>query len=79
MAGAWGWLPSGQILNRHFVKYLHAMLLKLTEYVRIIILLLGKNPVKFRYLEKFQRNFQLSPIFHRKSTFLSSAMTMTSL
>ena len=38
---------------RHFEKYLHTMMLKLTEHVGITILLLykQKNPVKFCYPE----------------------------
>ena len=32
-----GWLPPEKIFSRHFEKYLLAMQLKLTEYVRITI------------------------------------------
>ena len=41
------------ILIRHSEKYLHTMVLKLTEHVGITIFLLYKqnNPVKFRYSE----------------------------
>ena len=38
-----GWLPTENILSRHFEKYLHDMDLKLTEHVRNTISLLYKQ------------------------------------
>ena len=51
-----GWLPPQNILSRHFEKYLHGMVLKLSGYVRntISLLYMQKKPrVKSRYLELF--------------------------
>ena len=64
---------------RHFEKYLHTMMLKLTEHVGITIFLLykQKNTVKFWYSELLQRNFEFfefSPIFHKKIEIFRSGM-----
>ena len=47
-----------KILSRHLrKKYVHAMQLKLTEYVRITISLLGKKPSEIPMFITFQRNY----------------------
>ena len=53
--GSRGVEPPQNILSRHFEKYLHGMVLKLSGHVRntISLLYMQKNRVKFRYLELF--------------------------
>ena len=59
----------------HFEKYLHTMMLKLTEHVGITIFLLykQKNPVKFWYSELLYWNFEFSPILRKISQFSGPA------
>ena len=74
-----GWLPPQNILSRHFEKYLHVMVLKISGHVRYTISLLykqkkpGEIPIFGSFLAKklvffffffqFWSSFTESPIF----------------
>ena len=55
-------MPPEKIYISHFEKYLHAIQLKVTGYLRNTIPFYSQNPVKFRYLEFLSKifNFRLS-------------------
>ena len=74
-----GWLPPQNILSRHFEKYLHGIVLKLTEHVRNTIFLLYKQKTgwnsdiwnffwrKFKFALYFPENrlFQVGHVWKR--------------
>ena len=74
-----GWLPPQNILSRHFEKYLHGMVLKLSGHVKntISLLYMQKTTGEIRYLELFQRKngfFVNFGLYSLKIRFLSPAM-----
>ena len=56
-----GWLPPQNILSRHFEKYLHGIVLKLTEHVR--------NTISLLYKQKTGWNSDIWNFFWRKFKF----------
>ena len=58
-----GWLPPQNILSRHFEKYLHGMVLKLSVHVR--------NTVSLLYKQKTKRNSDIGTFFSEKYGFFS--------
>ena len=58
-----GWLPPQNILSRHFEKYLHGMVLKLSGHVR--------NTISLLYLQKTRWNSDIWNFFSEKVDFLS--------
>ena len=59
--GGGGWLPPQNILSRHFEKYLHGIVLKLTEHVR--------NTISLLYKQKPGWNSDIWNFFWRKFNF----------
>ena len=74
-----GWLPPQNILSRHFEKYLHGMVLKLSGHVRNTISLLYKQNTRWNsdiwnfFSEKMDFFFNFG-LFSLKLRFLSPAM-----
>ena len=74
-----GWLPPQNILSRHFEKYLHGMVLKLSGHVRNTISLLykqkkpGEIPIFGTFLAKKWIFFNFG-LYSLKLRFLSPAM-----
>ena len=69
-----GWLPPQNILNRHFEKYLHGMVLKLSGHVTNTISLLYKQKPRWNsniwnFFSKKLDFFSILVYFHWKSTF----------
>ena len=58
-----GWLPPQNILSRHFEKYLHGMVLKLSGHVR--------NTVSLLYMQKTRWNSDIWNFLSEKMDFLS--------
>ena len=58
-----GWLPPQNILSRHFEKYLHGMVLKLSGHVR--------NTVSLLYMQKTRWNSDIGNFLSEKMDFLS--------
>ena len=80
----WGWLPPQNNLSRHFQKYLHGMVLKLSEHVRNTISLLykqkpGEIPIFGTFLAKKWIFFSIWIYFHWKSAFWVRPCLKTSL
>ena len=79
-----GWLPPQNILSRHFEKYLHGMVLKLSGHFRNTISLLykqksGWNSDIWNFLAKKLIFFPILVYFHWKSAFLVRSCLKTSL
>ena len=71
-----GWMqPFKKTLIRHFEKYLHTMMLKLTEHAGITNLLLHKQKTRWNSdIQNFYSEIlNFSPIFRKMSQFSGSA------